>query len=191
MAGFDLNRPKKSSGKALGARKRGAKRIGIRIDMTPMVDIAFLLLIFYMVTTFFSMPQSLELNLPPVDAKIQPVKESRVLNIWVDSEGQLYWLYNKSAQERMLLPEPIALKSLRGLLIDKNREVEDLIVVLKIDPLCRYEVLIDIVDEVQYVERMFKQIDPQWSYTFTIDDISEWEMELMAGARKLNENVSP
>ena len=32
--------------------------------MTPMVDIAFLLLIFYMVTTVFAMPQAMEINLP-------------------------------------------------------------------------------------------------------------------------------
>jgi biopolymer transport protein ExbD len=40
-------------------------RPGIRIDMTPMVDIAFLLLVFFMVTTVFRLPQAMEINLPP------------------------------------------------------------------------------------------------------------------------------
>jgi biopolymer transport protein ExbD len=37
--------------------KRPKRRIGIKIDMTPMVDIAFLLLIFYMATTTFKPPE--------------------------------------------------------------------------------------------------------------------------------------
>ena len=41
------------------------RRIGISIDMTPMVDVAFLLLIFFMCTTVFRKPQALEINLPP------------------------------------------------------------------------------------------------------------------------------
>ena len=49
------------------------RRVAIRIDMTPMVDIAFLLLIFYMVTTVFSMPQAMEINLPPESKEILPV----------------------------------------------------------------------------------------------------------------------
>jgi len=39
-------------------------RVGIRLDMTPMVDIAFLLLIFYMATTQFKPPERSEVNLP-------------------------------------------------------------------------------------------------------------------------------
>ena len=41
-------------------RRRKPKRIGIKIDMTPMVDVAFLLLIFFMCTTVFRKPQALE-----------------------------------------------------------------------------------------------------------------------------------
>ena len=64
MAGEVVERQKKSGKKGLRRQKR---RISIRIDMTPMVDIAFLLLIFYMVSTVFSMPQAMEINLPPKD----------------------------------------------------------------------------------------------------------------------------
>jgi biopolymer transport protein ExbD len=48
-------------------RRRKKRRVGIRIDMTPMVDVAFLLLIFFMVTTVFRTPKALEINLPPKD----------------------------------------------------------------------------------------------------------------------------
>ena len=75
--------PKQKKG---GKKKPHKRRIGVRIDMTPMVDIAFLLLIFYMVTTVFSMPQSMELNLPPKqensEEKPVPVAKSKLLEIY-------------------------------------------------------------------------------------------------------------
>jgi len=54
---------------ALGLRKR--KRVGIRVDMTPMVDVAFLLLIFFMVTTVFRRPLAMEVNMPEPGAKVE------------------------------------------------------------------------------------------------------------------------
>src|SRR4029078_1801636 len=59
------------------------KRIGVKIDMTPMVDVAFLLLIFFMCTTVFRKPQALEINLPPdPNAKVE-IAESNVLTLRV------------------------------------------------------------------------------------------------------------
>ena len=60
MAGEVAERAPKGAKKGL---RRPKRRIAIRIDMTPMVDIAFLLLIFYMVTTVFSMPQAMEIKI--------------------------------------------------------------------------------------------------------------------------------
>jgi biopolymer transport protein ExbD len=48
-------------------KKKKTKRAGVRIDMTPMVDVAMLLLTFFMLTTVFNKPQTMELNLPPDD----------------------------------------------------------------------------------------------------------------------------
>jgi len=74
----------RSSGKKKGKGfHRPKRRVGVRIDMTPMVDVAFLLLIFFMVTTVFRTPQALEINLPPdKDVKIE-VAESKVLTVRV------------------------------------------------------------------------------------------------------------
>src|SRR5213594_2604604 len=72
-------------------RKRKPKRIGIKIDMTPMVDVAFLLLIFFMVTTVFRTPQALEINLPPdPNAKVE-VNEEKVVTIRVLPDERSYW----------------------------------------------------------------------------------------------------
>src|SRR4249920_2769627 len=78
----------KSKGKGVHRPKR---RVGVRIDMTPMVDVAFLLLIFFMVTTVFRTPQALEINLPPdKDIKIE-VAQSKVLTVRILSETRVFW----------------------------------------------------------------------------------------------------
>ncbi len=180
MAGFDIQKrviPTKN--KTSGKVKFKAKRTGVRIDMTPMVDIAFLLLIFYMVTTVFSMPQSLELNLPPKSDDKIVIRQSRLLELWVNDRGELFWYQQRNADNRMEMPEMITMNDLQDLLIEKNSSVEKLVTVLKIDPECRYEAMVRIIDDIQIVERIFKQMDPGWSYRFTIDDISEWEIEQM------------
>src|SRR5436190_18626339 len=71
-----------------GSRRR---RVGIRVDMTPMVDVAFLLLIFFMVTTVFRTPQALEINLPPDEKTQVQVAESKVVTVRVLPDQRAYW----------------------------------------------------------------------------------------------------
>src|SRR5690348_12814517 len=87
-----VDTPERRSGgkKKGGIQRRSKRRIGVRIDMTPMVDVAFLLLIFFMVTTVFRTPQALEINLPPKDAKVD-VAESKTLTIRILADDRMYW----------------------------------------------------------------------------------------------------
>lgn len=58
------------------------RRISIAIDMTPMVDIAFLLLIFYMTTTQFKPPEQKEVTLPTSHSQIElPSKDKIVVTV--------------------------------------------------------------------------------------------------------------
>src|SRR5258708_33972646 len=84
--------PDRSRGKKKGGvtGRRQKRRVGIRIDMTPMVDVAFLLLIFFMVTTVFRTPKAVEINLPPKDLK-QNVPCSKTMTLRVLADGRLYW----------------------------------------------------------------------------------------------------
>ena len=50
-------------GKQKGGKKR-AKKQSTKIDMTPMVDLGFLLLTFFILTTTFAKPQTMEINMP-------------------------------------------------------------------------------------------------------------------------------
>ena len=62
------------------------KRLGIKIDMTPMVDVAFLLLIFFMSTTQFKPPEQVPINLPSSHSNLK-LPESDVLIISVSKDG--------------------------------------------------------------------------------------------------------
>jgi biopolymer transport protein ExbD len=65
------------------------RRVGIRIDMTPMVDIAFLLLIFYMATTQFKPPEARAVELPKSHSQIQ-LPDKDVINITVTKYDSIY-----------------------------------------------------------------------------------------------------
>ena len=91
MGAVDTPQREKKGGKKGKSFRRPKRRVGVRIDMTPMVDVAFLLLIFFMVTTVFRTPQALEINLPPdKDVEIQ-VAESKVMSLRVMGEDLVYW----------------------------------------------------------------------------------------------------
>lgn len=65
------------------------RRVSIRIDMTPMVDIAFLLLIFYMSTTQFKPPEKKSVKLPTSHSQIS-LPDKDVINVTVTAEDSIY-----------------------------------------------------------------------------------------------------
>ncbi len=64
-------------------------RVGVKLDMTAMVDVAFLLLIFYMTTTTFKPPETVQVKLPESHANLK-VPESDLLTIYVDKAGGVF-----------------------------------------------------------------------------------------------------
>jgi biopolymer transport protein ExbD len=164
MAGEVVERAAKGKKKGL---RRPKRRLAIRIDMTPMVDIAFLLLIFYMVTTVFAMPQAMEINLPKpeeIDETLE-VAESNLLTIRVDSLSRFWWHTKRAAEDNLpkLLPsdlrkpDSVAYKlnsdTLRAVLFNLNQENPKLNTLILINRGAKYEDLVNILDEIDYLER--------------------------------------
>jgi biopolymer transport protein ExbD len=122
-------------------KKKKAKRVGIRIDMTPLVDVAFLLLTFFMLTSVFSRPQTMELNLPPEkDVKVE-VAESNLLTLKVMADGSIWW--SKGSEP----PTKMAFDGLRPLLLEQNRSNPKLITLVKVDREGKYTQMVDVMDE--------------------------------------------
>ena len=67
----------------------GKRRISVRIDMTPMVDIAFLLLIFYMATTQFKPPEARAVELPTSHSQIE-LPDKDIINITVTKYDSIF-----------------------------------------------------------------------------------------------------
>ena len=139
MAGAEVA---ESKSHAKGKKKK-KKRAGVHIDMTPMVDVAMLLLTFFMLTTVFSQPQTMELNLPP-DSKVQvEVAATTLLTVRVAPNMDIYW--NMGNEPTAL--KKIAFKELRPLLIEKLRNIPKLITLVQIDREAKYNDMVDIIDE--------------------------------------------
>lgn len=128
---------KKKKGKGFGRPKR---RLGIRIDMTPMVDVAFLLLIFFMVTTVFRTPQALEINLPPDEKAEVQVAESKVVTVRVLPDHRAYWKRGTDPWSRSTVQDLTQVfAAYRG-----NKEI---VVLIKIDREARFDSMVHIIDE--------------------------------------------
>jgi len=66
-----------------------ARRTSVRLDMTPMVDVAFLLLIFFMSTTQFKPPEVVAVNLPASTAEVH-VPDTGTIIVTLNREGRLF-----------------------------------------------------------------------------------------------------
>ena len=140
MGAVDAPQPRSSGKKKGGVVRRPKRRVGIRIDMTPMVDVAFLLLIFFMVTTVFRTPQALEINLPPDQESQVEVAESKVLTLRVLDTERVYWKRGT---------DPWARTDVEKLtdVFNGFRNNKDLVVVIKIDREARFNNMVKIIDE--------------------------------------------
>ena len=65
------------------------RRVGIRIDMTPLVDIAFLLLTFFMMTTQFKPMEEVEIVLPSSHSEFK-LPESNVMTVNLSKDGRIF-----------------------------------------------------------------------------------------------------
>jgi biopolymer transport protein ExbD len=118
------------------------KRVGIKIDMTPMVDVAFLLLIFFMSTSQFDPPQKAPITLPDSHSNLK-VPESDVFVLAIDKDSHLYWQIGKNPQQ------DTDLASLEQLVIDQRRRNPRLRVAIKADKDSDYGVMEDVMTTMQ------------------------------------------
>src|SRR5262245_20377615 len=148
-----VDTPEGSGKKRKGLHRRKPKRIGIKIDMTPMVDVAFLLLIFFMCTTVFRKPQALEINLPPDPKAKVEIAESNVMTLRViappdTSRGQVRTFWNVAKDP----PREAKVDQLQPIFEAEGKKNPKLVVLVKIDRQAKYRYMVEIIDELQFAE---------------------------------------
>lgn len=109
------------SGKKGKHGKVRAKKHSTHMDMTPMVDLAFLLLTFFMLTTTFGKPKTMEINMPvkPENEDNQTLVNNAV-TILLSGDNKVYWYFGELKPETKLTPTDYSPNGLRKLFLDKN-----------------------------------------------------------------------
>lgn len=149
-----------------GGKKGGkvrSKKQNSKVDLTAMVDLAFLLITFFMLTTSLSKPQSMDLGLPdketddkpPVDIKVD---QRRTMTVILGDNDKIKWFhglieapepngkpqdvgYGKEGIRQVLLPRVKSIPEVTG---DKDK---GMIVIIKPTKKSTYKNLVDILDE--------------------------------------------
>ena len=166
-----------------GGHKKGSgvkkgKKLSTRIDLTPMVDLGFLLITFFIFTTTMSQPTAFKLNLPKESDKPQDdtkIKNSGALTILLGKDDNIFYY------EGILDPagqnfKSSTFKAIRDEIIQKKRSTadKDFFVVIKPNDECNYKNVIDVLDEmaINVVKR------------YALVDISEGENQLVMATEK-------
>lgn len=161
-----------------GHKKKGpgvkkAKKMSTRVDLTPMVDLGFLLITFFIFTTTMSQPTAMNLPLPKDTDKPDEqnkAKESGALTLMLGKNDAVFYY------EGILSPDgsnfkSSTMKQIRDVIINKKRTTaeKDLVIVIKPTEQANYKNVVDILDEmlISDVKR------------YALVDISEGENQLV------------
>lgn len=112
-----------------GKKKGRVKKMSTRVDFTPMVDLGFLLITFFMLATTLSKPQTMEIALPSKEKVAEKdqsnVKASRAVTILLGKENKVF--YYEGTRQNDIDPELIQTdfspKGIRQFLMKKNYDV--------------------------------------------------------------------
>lgn len=147
----------KDSGGKKGPGVKKAKKATTRVDLTPMVDLGFLLITFFIFTTTMSQPTAMKLLLPKDTDKPEErnkAKESGTLTLLLGATDPVSQTQSVFYYEGILAIDgsnfiSSTYKKIRDVIIDKKRRTpdKDFVVIIKPSNEATYKHLVDILDE--------------------------------------------
>jgi biopolymer transport protein ExbD len=162
-------------------KKVRSKKMSTRVDLTAMVDLAFLLITFFMLTTTLAKPKAMDLKMPDKsdkDQKEMKVDDRRTMNIILGMNDKVEW-YMGAPDKQYSPPQVVGfgkngiheriveqMKKVVGITGDPKKGV---IVLIKPTTKSHYKNLVDILDEMNV-------LDVQ---QFAIVDVTDPELELV------------
>jgi biopolymer transport protein ExbD len=133
------------------------KKANLRVDLTPMVDLAFLLISFFMLTTTLMKQKSIALVAPDTLHPPEAVSECQLLDLLVDSMGQVYYWEGLECHtvNRIALTGEHTLKDkikekktyLKSNCLFKSGKPKELICLIKLLPGSKYDHMVRVLDE--------------------------------------------
>ena len=138
----------KSSGGKKGPGVKKSKKLSTRVDLTPMVDLGFLLITFFIFTTTMAQPTAMNLNMPKDTDKpdeINKVKETGSLTLMLGKGNVIYYYFGRDPATM----QTTGYKDVRKIILDKKKStpVDDLFIIIKPDKDATYKNAVDILDE--------------------------------------------
>jgi biopolymer transport protein ExbD len=134
-----------NSSKKPARGKVRVKRQSTKIDMTPMVDLAFLLLTFFILTTSFYKSHFLQLDMPERNENSSPINDENVLNLVLAENNKIYWWRGLTTTAEVT---DYSNDGVRKLLLDNGKANPELMVLIKPRDQSRYQNMIDVLDEI-------------------------------------------
>jgi len=136
-----------------------------RVDMTPMVDLGFLLITFFMLTTALSQPKTMSLLMPRSDGPPSPLPASKALTILLGANNRIAYYEGLGADQTQ--PPQVKYASfsntqgIRDIILTKKQQVltqygkNELMVLIKATTAANYKNVVDIMDEmlINHIDR--------------------------------------
>jgi biopolymer transport protein ExbD len=149
MAQIELNSIRQQKNKVVRHHKRPLP------DMTPMVDLGFLLITFFIFTARLSEPAKLNLILPKEEGPPTVVMDSKTITVLLLSNNRAAWYDGKTdAGPRLHFTTLQGNEGLRKILLQKQQKVkskwgnpDEMFVIIKPSNESNYQLLIDMLDE--------------------------------------------
>jgi len=161
-----------------GGHKKGPgvkkpKKLSTRVDLTPMVDLGFLLITFFIFTTTMSQPTAMKLFLPKDTEKPEDqnkIKASGALTLMLGKNDVVYYYEGELAPDASNF-KSTNFKEVRDVIINKKKSTDpkDFVVVIKPNKDATYKNTVDMLDEmlINDIKR------------YALVDIADVEMQLI------------
>ena len=170
------------------SKRKKKKRVGFTLDMTPLVDITFLLLTFFMFTTTMAAPQTMEMSIPPEWKAQVEVRQSELLTIRVRGDAKIFWNIGSDDPQEIKLNKLKRVAEVENL---KEKVRNRLITSLKISEDAPYGLIVNILDELNLAEVTITETLTQFkndkgepmkrSRKFTISTFDDSDTKLVGG----------
>ena len=166
-----------------GGKKR-AKKMSTKIDMTPMVDLAFLLLTFFMLTTTFAKPNVMQLTMPVKDKKLPDeeqtkIKASEAVTIILAPDDKVFYYFGLNEPKDKTVPVPdvkvtdFSANGIRQVLLNRQRATPPPVILIKPynyeGKQAKYKNMVDILDEMNITNQK----------KYALVDISKEDLDLI------------
>ena len=151
-----------------------SNKVSTRVDMTPMVDLGFLLITFFMLATTMTKPTAMSVFFPKADDGTGPIKASGVLTLFLGAHDDIYYLDGIAADDNKALSSLKTTRpgiELRNVIFAAQRRVramrqktdeanKALVVVIKPTAISNYKNMVDVMDEMAITKaRQYALVD--------------------------------